>query len=1010
MSKKSLNIIQAEQDETALTGNAGGEFTIGENGITRRKFLQVLGAASAAGVVGCADSAKQKIYPYAKGEETQIPGVAVWYSSTCTECGAGCGIRVRTREGRAVKVEGNPESPINQGGLCALGQSSLQNLYDPDRVREPLKRDGDKLVPITWAEAATVLSDSFKGKGKQAIITGEVSGALAELLASYEKNFSAQHLVYETFDPVDLAQAGKLVFGTYGVPEYDFGKAEAIVSFGADFLETWISPCSYARGWAQGRRRAKPVRVVHIEPRLSLTGANADTWLVSEPGSELDIAMAVLKGLVQQGKGSSLDSATIAGIKKLVANASVEEAANRSGVKIDKILLITQYLAEAEASLVLPGGAAATGSSGLALAVVTNLINLVLGNVGTTIQLGALRTPRTSIPDIKKLVETLESENDFGLVCFYGADPLFSLPTASRLKYAVKRARRVISFSSHLDDTSQIADYIFPTHTSLESWGDAEAVTGVRSLIQPSMSPVFNTRHIGDLLIEASNAAGKDIAGGSKDFQTYLKKSWEKVYAKASKKPADFESFWLQALERGGYWEDYKPATKVAVKVDPQAFAVATVAPVIASSAGAKAPVLYTYPSVRSFDGRAANRPWMHELPDPITRLVWGNWVEIHPKTALKYELAHGDIVRLSTETGEINAPAYVTEYVSENIVAVPIGEGHAAYGRYAQQVSGGNVLSLIPDQLKLAASSLQLLATRVQVKKGRGREKLIQTQGSDSQMGRELARTRYVEPVSDHEHAEHGHAEHGHGAHAKVEDFYEQRVHPLYRWGLAVDLAACTGCAACVVACYAENNIHVVGPKDCDEGREMSWLRIERYYEGPAEELNVSFLPMMCQHCGNAPCEPVCPVYATYHNEEGLNAMIYNRCVGTRYCGNNCSYKVRRFNWSEYDAPEPLNWQLNPDVTKRTAGVMEKCTFCVQRIIEGKDRAKDEGRLVADGEIKPACVQSCATEAMVFGDLNDPRSKVSKLSKNQRAYKVLDHHLNTQPAISYLDNVKYKI
>ncbi len=266
---------------------------------------------------------------------------------------------------------------------------------------------------------------------------------------------------------------------------------------------------------------------------------------------------------------------------------------------------------------------------------------------------------------------------------------------------------------------------------------------------------------------------------------------------------------------------------------------------------------------------------------------------------------------------------------------------------------------------------------------------------------------------ASDHGHGgDHG-GGHG-GGHHEPKQMYTQREHPIYKWGMAVDLAACTGCSACVVACFAENNIPVVGRKAVAQGREMAWLRIERYYdtvhtESGGEELHVSFLPMMCQHCGNAPCEPVCPVYATYHSEEGLNVMVYNRCVGTRYCSNNCSYKVRRFNWGEVDFPEPLNWQLNPDVTPRSVGVMEKCTFCVQRITEAKDTAKDLGRLVEDGEIKPACVQSCPTQALTFGNLNDPKSTVSKLSHDHRAYKVLNHHLNTQPAISYLEDQKYR-
>jgi molybdopterin-containing oxidoreductase family iron-sulfur binding subunit len=288
--------------------------------------------------------------------------------------------------------------------------------------------------------------------------------------------------------------------------------------------------------------------------------------------------------------------------------------------------------------------------------------------------------------------------------------------------------------------------------------------------------------------------------------------------------------------------------------------------------------------------------------------------------------------------------------------------------------------------------------------------------------MGRDLAKTKMLTGVAaaaahadDHHGSSYGaHGSEGHGGHHEVKQMYHQREHPLYEWGMNIDLAACTGCSACVVACYAENNIPVVGKKIVSQGREMSWIRIERYYdsvptESGGEELKVSFLPMMCQHCQNAPCEPVCPVYATYHNEEGMNAMIYNRCVGTRYCSNNCSYKVRRFNWFQYEWPELLDWQVNPDVTKRTVGIMEKCTFCVQRIAEAKDIAKDLGRSVEDGEVTPACVQTCPTQAITFGNLKDPNSRVSKLAHGERAYKVLDHHLNTQPSVSYLEDIRYK-
>jgi molybdopterin-containing oxidoreductase family iron-sulfur binding subunit len=420
----------------------------------------------------------------------------------------------------------------------------------------------------------------------------------------------------------------------------------------------------------------------------------------------------------------------------------------------------------------------------------------------------------------------------------------------------------------------------------------------------------------------------------------------------------------------------------------------------------------------------------MQELADPITQAVWGAWAEVHPATAKQLKVAQGDAVILRTDDGEVHVPVYVTEHVHKGIVAVPIGQGHSAYGRFAKSAAegSGSVFGLMPKKLAKNADAIVCTGTSVKVVRAPGKGNLVTVQDFNSQEKRDLAKTTWLVGSAlggaAHAHGDDygsshggghggGHGGHG-GGHHEPKQMYEQREHPLYQWGMTVDLAACTGCSACVVACSAENNIPVVGKKVVSQGREMAWIRIERYFdpvptENGGEELKVSFLPMMCQHCQNAPCEPVCPVYATYHNEEGMNAMIYNRCVGTRYCSNNCSYKVRRFNWFQYEWPELLDWQVNPDVTKRTVGIMEKCTFCVQRIAEAKDVAKDLGRMVEDGEIKPACVQTCPTQALTFGNLKDPNSKVSKAAKSERAYKVLDHHLNTQPSVSYLNDVRYK-
>jgi len=978
--------------------------------LSRRNFLKILGGASAAGAAGCADSNVEKIFPSIRGEESHIPGVAVWYASTCGECSAGCGIQVRTREGRAVKIEGNPDNPINRGGLCALGQSALQSLYDPDRVRQPLIRSKDAnnnivFKPISWSEAYKKISEVLKNnEGSKVFLSDELSGSLNDLVGDFSKAFNVTTVSYDLMQPTAAAKASELTFGVYGIPTYSFDKADVVLNFGADFLETWVSPCEYARDWGTARKKKKPLRVIHVEPRLSLTGANADQWLSPNPGSEITLALGILKQLVERGKGSNLSDSVLQGIKKLVSSITLSKVASETGISEEKILLVAEYLSVASAPLVLAGGTVARGDNGVILHSVANLLNLILGSVGTTVSVSKTRKVTTSLEKLREAMKLLDG-GKVKLLMISGTNPVFSLPSSYGFGYSVRKAGTVVSFSSHLDETSEFADLILPAHTSLESWGDARPTDGVYGLMQPTMSPVFDTKSLGDMLIELSAKSGKvDVAKDSKTFGEYVKAKWKSFHGTLSGQ-GDFETFWQKSLERGGYYSTAQDS-RGRVDVNPSLFNLLQQKTEETHGHGLK---LYPFFSVKSFDGRAANRPWLQELPDPISLVMWDQWAELHPDTAHEYGLAQGDFVSLTNDWGQVTVPVYVTEYVHKGIVAVPVGQGHKSYGRFAKAIGGGNVLELLPAAKD--GEDIPLFNSVVAVSRGRGAATLVTSQITNSQEGRGLARTRYIDSnghAAHDEHNGHGHSEHSEHA---VKQMYEQREHPLYQWGMTVDLASCTGCGACVVACYAENNIPVVGKKLCYEGREMSWLAIHRYYEGPAEELTVSFLPMLCQHCQNAPCEPVCPVYATYHNEEGINAMVYNRCVGTRYCSNNCTYKVRRFNWVDVEFPDTYMWQLNPDVTKRGMGVMEKCTFCVQRIIDAKDIAKDLGRVVKDGEVKPACVQSCPTQCLTFGNLKDPESQVNKVRhESEGVYKVLDHHLNTQPSIAYIENVKYKV
>lgn len=974
---------------------------------SRRDFLKVVGAGAGVAATGCGADIPEKIIPYVVQPEEVIPGVATWYSGTCDGCDTGCGVVVKTREGRAIKVEGNRSHPINKGGLCAIGQSTLQSHYDPDRIREPLQRvEGGGFKPISWEKAielvATALVDNESKEN--VILTGSTSGSLRSLLSEFSsKRASVKHLEYSLSGKDLLEQATEKVFGTGVSALYDFSKAETIVSFGADYTETWVSPVEFQKAWSKGRRpqkNGKTSYTVHVEPRLSLTSANADLWIKNAPGKEANILLALLTLLKNQGAIKS----ELGKIERLVRGLKVSDLLKRTGVSEKQLGAVVAKL-KSGTSLVVAGGAAVSGDNSLEAAMLSHLINVALGNVGKTLVLVKDANPTTnSLANISSVIDTATNKK-LGVLLVSGTNPVYSLPESYGFKKSLATVGLVVSVSAQLDETAQLADVVLPLSTAFESWGDSNPRPGVYGLNQPSMQPLYKTQSLGDTILAVASKLEHSFSDAT-SFYDYIRANW-----KARVGEEGFEKHWLEFVEAGGTWESVKPLSEVsldssALDINPKAIV----------SSKLNGLTLLAFPSINSKDGSSANRPWMQELPNPITTAVWGSWAEIHPDTARSLGFANGQVVQLKTSSGNIEVPLYLTKQVHPDLIAVPIGQGHTAYGRYAMGV-GANALSVLDANPK--APAVSLLTEGVTLKASLGKEQLVLTQMQDSQKDRGFVRKikssefkgdKVHKKHDDHHNEDHGgghHDPHALGPKPEPKQMYKQMDHPEYRWGMSIDLNSCTGCSACVVACYAENNIPVVGKEFCAEGREMSWLTINRYINDEDKNNPVEgFIPMLCQHCGNAPCEPVCPVYATYHNEEGLNTMVYNRCVGTRYCSNNCSYKVRRFNWYHYSYPEPLNWQLNPDITVREVGIMEKCTFCVQRIREGKNNAKNEGRQVRDGEVQPACASSCPTDAITFGNLKDHKSSVYENSQSPRAYKVLDVELNTQPAINYLAKI----
>ena len=879
----------------------------------------------------------------------------------------------------------------------------MQGLYNPDRIRQPLSRNAaGELTPLSWPQAEALLAErlqKIRADGRADKITflaGQLPDSVYRLATQWlEALGSGRLMTYEPFGFEALRQANQVCFQQATMPAYDLAKARFLLSLGADFLETWHSPTHYAQAFGRMRSATSSGRFVQVESRLSLTGANADEWIAIKPGREAFFALGLAHLILPN---SAVPAEEKARLSQLLEPYSPERVAPLTEVAVETLRQLAHEFVSSGPSLALGGGIAASSRQETASLIAVNLLNYIAGNIGRTVRFYETQE-RPQVSSYAALLSLLDEmrRGEIPLLLLANTNPAFSLPPSSGFAEALTRVPFVVSFSSFPDETTQQADLVLPDHTPLESWGDSQPEAGVYGLMQPVVQPVFETQALGETLVSVATQVDAALSEPLpwKNFFEYVQAAWKERHGKR-REPGDFDTFWRQALQQGGVWQAQEP---LPVQLSPAVFETSFSEPAF-DSADEDTLTFIAYPSSRYYDGRGANKPWLQELPDPLTQAVWDSWLEIHPETAERLGIAQGDLLTITSPHGSIEASAYCYAGLRRDAVAMPIGLGHSAYGRYAQG-HGANPVDLLSAQPEPAAGGFPWLSTTVRLARTGKRAPLVTTDGSRQQLGRGIAQAVTAGQHDDHSHVDP--AEH------PVRDMYPEVEYAEYRWGMSIDLSACIGCGACVTACYAENNIPVVGEAMVAQGREMSWLRIERYFEEPQEGTDapeVRFAPMLCQHCGNAPCEPVCPVYATYHNPEGLNAQIYNRCVGTRYCANNCSYKVRRFNWGEADWPEPLNRQLNPDVTIRESGVMEKCTFCVQRIQAGKDHAKDEDRPVRDGEVTPACAQTCPTQALTFGNLQDPASRVSQRSHDPRGYKVFES-LNTKPAITYLKKVR---
>jgi anaerobic selenocysteine-containing dehydrogenase/Fe-S-cluster-containing dehydrogenase component len=1063
------------------------------NGLERRDFLKVLGVTGVgAGLTGCGTGGAEKLIPYVVPHEEIVPGIATWYRTTCRECPAGCGMNIRTREGRAVKAEGNPLSPISHGSLCARGQASLHGLYDPDRVPRPLARTGDAdWDRMSWDEAERRLAEQLQQhRGRIVVLTGNSNGSFDRLADQFAATVGAQRIRWEPYAWEPLRAASRMVYGIDAVPVHDFSNAEVVITFGADFMETWLSPVDYAHGFVQGRAYSQGRRgkLISVTPHQSLTDLNADEWLPARPGTEHLVALAIARLLVDNGAQAGAAGQLLGGI-------DVGDVAQRSGVSPERLRQVAQDFARNGRSLAVGPGISSQHAAATAVAVAVAVLNQVAGNVGRTVRLDTREEHAAgngSYADMQQLIARMVN-GEVGALLVHGVNPLYHMPEHDAVERALAAVPFVASFSSMLDDTSRRAHLLLPDHHFLESWGDYVPRTGLTALIQPVMVPVFETKQTGDVLLSVARRLNAPLATQATTYYDYLREQLGFGGGAAASEDA-----WREALQTGfiaggaaggatagaAATAGPQPAPQPgAATPQPGAATPQTGAAVPQPGAATPQPVaqqpamnaqalggmevreasftgetsddafyLIVYPSYKYWDGRLANRPWLQELPDPVSKFCWSSWVEINPTTADRLRIDNGHLVEVETARGKVTAPAWRHPGIRQDTIAIQLGQGHEHLGRWAKE-RGVNPLRLLEPTAEPASGALVYTQLRARLRNTGKWERPVQGSLQDSQHDREIARATTLMDARHRDEERglpllplgvaysapgyvpgpaHPHEPDIHPMDARVKTLqgsagwspadvdaspagypqpgthYGEYSETQPRWAMAIDLERCIGCSACSTACYAENNIAITGPEGVKKGRILNWIRIERYFQGEGEELETSFLPMMCQQCGTAPCEPVCPVYAAYHTPEGLNAQVYNRCVGTRYCANNCPYKVRVFNWHTAEWPEPLNWQLNPDVTVRETGVMEKCTFCVQRIRDAQNTARLQNRGTTDGEITPACAQTCPGEAIVFGNIKDPNSRVARIAASGRGYRVFEG-LNTQSAVTYLRKVSLR-
>ena len=985
----------------------GDEGLLSNSNTSRRDFLKYLGFGVTAASLAACETPVNKVIPYVVKSDKTNPGVANYFATHYYDGFDYCDIVVKTREGRPIKIEGNKKSPYTQGAINARVNSSVLSLYDEKRFKSP-QIDGED---VSWTkfndELKGKLSEALANRGKVRFLTNSITSPstlrmVGELVAA-NPEADIKHVNYDAISFSSIIEANESSFGKRAIPSYQMHKAKVIVGIGADFLNSYPSSLELTKQYAIGRNPENKWMSKHyqVESSLSLTGSNADSRVPVKPSEQSKVVLALYNNVASMTGGQSLSKVSTAYDEKIK-------------------IIAADLVKNAGESLVL------SGSTDTNTQILVNAINNQLGNYGKTLDLSVTDNTKKGVDsEVVSLIKEMQS-GSVDYLAISDVNPSYSLPTELGFDQALTKVKTAVVFASRPNATTLNAKYIAAVPHYLESWNDSNPKTGHYSIMQPTITPLFDTMQFQDCML---NWMGSDLS-----YYDYIKQTWEQTAFSLQTKNSMFEDFWNNCLHEGYFMPKVsKESASLSFNGDLSAAASA-----VSKSKGGDWELEF-YTKVGIGEGSQSHNPWLQELPDPISKMTWDNYIAMNPSDAREQGFAteYGEQKNADTVNITING----IEYNEVPVIAQPgqaKGSLSVALG-YGQSIGKQN--EIIGFNFYSAMNGMNSMTSSVSFEATGNDYQVATTQTHQTVMGRDS-----VVRESDWSTFKNGSKDDFNPAHMlathdgpmNVNDVDLWASHPVaaagHHWGMSIDLNSCIGCGSCVTSCNSENNVPVVGKDEVRRSREMHWIRIDRYFSSAEEKLDegdrsytamempednpmVVHQPMMCQHCNHAPCETVCPVAATTHSNEGLNQMTYNRCIGTRYCANNCPYKVRRFNWfsyQNYDKFADLNpaqddlgrMVLNPDVTVRARGVMEKCSMCVQRIQTGKLDAKKESRPVIDGEIETACSSACPTNAITFGDLNDKSSKVLERSKNDRAYRVIEE-VGTQANVYYQIKVR---